>query len=75
MNTFIQIPPSIRIGGNSSKSLYQFTLQDTDLESLYDGPRKSRAAWPKSGLQDVTSDLRIANPQSRSISIATRRVR
>ena len=36
VNTFIQIPPSIRIGGNSSKSLYQFTLQDTDLKSLYE---------------------------------------
>ncbi len=64
VNTFIQIPPSIRIGGNSSKSLYQFTLQDTDLENLYDwAPKIETRIGQIPGLQDVTSDLRIANPQ------------
>ena len=64
VNTFIQIPPSIRIGGNSSKSLYQFTLQDTDLKSLYDwAPKIEGRIAQIPGLQDVTSDLRIANPQ------------
>ena len=64
VNTFIQIPPSIRIGGNSSKSLYQFTLQDTDLENLYDwAPKIETRIGQIRGLQDVTSDLRIANPQ------------
>jgi HAE1 family hydrophobic/amphiphilic exporter-1 len=64
VNTFIQIPPSIRIGGNSSKSLYQFTLQDTDLKSLYEwAPKIEGRISQIAGLQDVTSDLRIANPQ------------
>ena len=64
MNTFIQIPPAIRIGGSSSKSLYQFTLQDTDLKSLYEWAPKVEARMAQvPGLQDVTSDLRIASPQ------------
>ena len=64
VNTFIQIPPSIRIGGNSSKSLYQFTLQDTDLKSLYEwAPKIETRLTQVAGLQDVTSDLRIATPQ------------
>jgi HAE1 family hydrophobic/amphiphilic exporter-1 len=64
VNTFIQIPPSIRIGGNSSKSLYQFTLQDTDLKSLYEwAPKIETRLAQVAGLQDVTSDLRIATPQ------------
>jgi len=64
INTFIQLPPSIRIGGSMSKSLYQFTLQDTDLKELYEWAPKVEGEMAKiPGLQDVTSDLRIANPQ------------
>jgi HAE1 family hydrophobic/amphiphilic exporter-1 len=64
INTFIQIPPSIRIGGNLSKSLYQYTLQDTDLKQLYEWAPKAEAKMNTiPGLQDVTSDLRIASPQ------------
>jgi HAE1 family hydrophobic/amphiphilic exporter-1 len=64
VNTFIQIPPSIRIGGNASKSLYQFTLQDTDLQQLYEWAPKAEARLNQlEGLQDVTSDLRISSPQ------------
>ena len=50
VNTFIQIPPSIRIGGQSSKSLYQFTLQGSDLDALYQwGPKVESelgTVWP-----------------------------
>lgn len=64
VNTFIQIPPAIRLGGNSSKSLYQFTLQDTDLRTLYAwAPRIEDRLKTVAGLQDVTSDLQIASPQ------------
>ena len=35
LQVFIQNPPSIRIGGRGSKSLYQFTLQGHDLTTLY----------------------------------------
>ena len=64
VNTFLQIPPAIRIGGALSKSLYQFTLQDADLAELYRWAPKAEARMNQvPGLQDVTSDLRIANPQ------------
>ena len=64
VNTFLQIPPAIRIGGTLTKSLYQFTLQDTDLETLYEWAPKAEATVAQlPGLQDVTSDLRIASPQ------------
>ncbi|MBC8108475.1 MAG: efflux RND transporter permease subunit, partial [Anaerolineae bacterium] len=64
VNTFVSLPPSIRIGGMMSKSLYQFTLQDTDLPNLYAWTPKVEARMAQiPGLQDVTSDLRIASPQ------------
>jgi HAE1 family hydrophobic/amphiphilic exporter-1 len=47
-----------------TKSLYQFTLQDTDLKNLYDWtPRVEARMSQIPGLQDVTSDLRISSPQ------------
>jgi hydrophobic/amphiphilic exporter-1 (mainly G- bacteria), HAE1 family len=64
VNTFIQMPPSIRIGGQASKSLYQFTLQGSDLDALYQWAPKIETELARlPGLQDVTSDLRIASPQ------------
>src|SRR5438445_5028653 len=64
MRAFMQNPPSIRIGGTLTKSLYQFTLQGTNNEELFrvsQNFEKELAAVP--GLQDVTSDLQIKNPQ------------
>ncbi|MEP6689031.1 MAG: efflux RND transporter permease subunit, partial [Gemmatimonadales bacterium] len=37
MRVFITNPPVINIGGRQSKSLYQFTLQGSDIGDLYDG--------------------------------------
>jgi hydrophobic/amphiphilic exporter-1 (mainly G- bacteria), HAE1 family len=61
---FMQNLPSIRIGGQLTKSQYQFTLQSPDTGDLY------RSAIELEGkmrvlpqLQDVTSDLQIKNPQ------------
>src|SRR6185436_3678635 len=34
INAYMQNPPSIRVGGQQSKSSYQYTLQDTDQEEL-----------------------------------------
>jgi len=63
VRVFLQNPPAIRIGGRSSKSLYQFTLQSADLETLY---QYSGIMVDKLGqlpdLQNVTSDLQIKNP-------------
>ncbi len=64
MRAFMQNLPPIRIGGQLTKSLYQFTLQSPDTEVLYpasmDFTEKVRAL---PGLRDVTSDLQIKNPQ------------
>ena len=34
INTYMQVPPSIRIGGRLTKSQYQYTLQDLDQDEL-----------------------------------------
>jgi HAE1 family hydrophobic/amphiphilic exporter-1 len=35
VRVYLQNPPSIRIGGIQSRSLYQYTLQDPDTSELY----------------------------------------
>ncbi len=64
MNVYLQIPPTIRIGGNLTKSQYQYTMQTPDTAKLYALAPKVEAALRKSPLlQDVTSDLQVQNPQ------------
>ena len=61
---FMQNLPSIRIGGQLTKSQYQFTLQSPDTGELYRAATELETkmrALPE--LQDVTSDLQIKNPQ------------
>jgi HAE1 family hydrophobic/amphiphilic exporter-1 len=63
VRTFFQNPPLIRIGGQQSNSLYQYTLQAQDLDELY----KASAAMQKQmrdipELTDVSSDLKISSP-------------
>ena len=58
------IRPPIRIGGMTTKALYQFTLQETDTEDLFNASQDFTARMRKlPGLLDVTSDLQIRNPQ------------
>jgi HAE1 family hydrophobic/amphiphilic exporter-1 len=64
MQVFMQNPPTVRIGAQVSKSLYQFSMQSPDKQALYAAARKvesALAALP--GLQDVTSDLEVTSPQ------------
>jgi HAE1 family hydrophobic/amphiphilic exporter-1 len=62
---YLQNPPAIQIGGRTSKSLYQFAMQGTDIQSLYPAAEKLEEAARKSPLlQDVTSDLQLGNPQA-----------
>jgi HAE1 family hydrophobic/amphiphilic exporter-1 len=64
MNVFMQVPPAIQIGGRASKSQYQFTLQGTDIAVLDSSAKRLEARMrdiPQ--IQDVTSDLQIANPE------------
>jgi hydrophobic/amphiphilic exporter-1 (mainly G- bacteria), HAE1 family len=61
---FLQNPPPIRIGGQLTKSLYQLTLQGPDTAELYRRAAELEAKLREvPGLQDVTSDLQIQNPQ------------
>lgn len=61
---FMQNPPTIRIGGQLTKSLYQFTMQSPDTKELYqEAPIMEREVARIAGLRDVTSDLLIKNPQ------------
>jgi HAE1 family hydrophobic/amphiphilic exporter-1 len=64
MTTFLRNDPPIRIGGMTSKALYQFTLQSPNLKELQDSAQSftgKMRALP--GLIDVSSDLQIRNPQ------------
>ena len=64
IRVFLQNPPPIRIGGQLTKSLYQFTLQGSDTDELYRyAPLIESRFRALPGLQDVTSDLQIASPQ------------
>jgi hydrophobic/amphiphilic exporter-1 (mainly G- bacteria), HAE1 family len=64
LRAFVQNPPVINIGGRSSKSLYQFTLQSSDVQALYTGAAAlEQRLHEVPGLTDVTSDLQIKNPQ------------
>ena len=64
LNVFMQVPPTIRIGGTLTKSQYQYTLQSPDTTQLYeDAPKLESALRALPQLQDVTSDLQIKNPQ------------
>jgi hydrophobic/amphiphilic exporter-1 (mainly G- bacteria), HAE1 family len=64
ISIFMQNPPPIQIGGQVSKSQYQFTLQGPDTDELYRNSvafQQKMATLP--GLIDVTSNLLITNPQ------------
>ena len=64
IQTFLQNPPPIRVGGRLTKSQYQFTLQSGDTDALYRyAPLLEAKLKEIPGLQDVTSDLQIKNPQ------------
>jgi HAE1 family hydrophobic/amphiphilic exporter-1 len=62
---YMQNPPPIQIGGRVSKSLYQFTMQSSDITTLYPAAEQLVSQARKSPLlQDVTTDLQLGNPQA-----------
>jgi hydrophobic/amphiphilic exporter-1 (mainly G- bacteria), HAE1 family len=64
VNVYPQNLPPIRIGGQLTKSQYQFTLQSPDTAELYQyAPQLEQRMRALPQLQDVTSDLQIKNPQ------------
>lgn len=63
VRVFLQETPTIRIGGQLTKSLYQFTLQSPDTQELYAAAEKLEGELRKLPLlRDVTSDLQLRNP-------------
>jgi HAE1 family hydrophobic/amphiphilic exporter-1 len=64
MKVFMQNPPTIRIGGQVSKSLYQYSMQSPDKNLLYTTAREvERRLASVPGIQDLTSDLEVSSPQ------------
>jgi HAE1 family hydrophobic/amphiphilic exporter-1 len=64
INVFLQNLPPIRIGGQLTKSQYQFTLQSPNNDELYQfAPKLEQRLRGLGQLQDVTSDLQVKNPE------------
>jgi HAE1 family hydrophobic/amphiphilic exporter-1 len=64
VQVFLTNPPVINIGGRRTRSLYQFTLQGTDINELFQKAGEFEVAARKlPGITDVNSDLQIKNPQ------------
>jgi HAE1 family hydrophobic/amphiphilic exporter-1 len=64
IRVFLQNIPLIRVGGQLTKSFYQYTLQGADIGELYRVAQEVQAkmsALPV--VQDVTSDLQITSPK------------
>ncbi len=62
--TYFRMVQNINLGGRIAKGEFQYTLQSSDTELLYESSEEMRrkiALLP--GLRDVNSDLYIKNPQ------------
>ncbi|HTM41256.1 MAG TPA: efflux RND transporter permease subunit [Terriglobales bacterium] len=61
---FLQIPPTINVGGSLTNAQYQYALQSPDIKELYsDAPKLEGALRRIPLLQDVSSNLQNHNPQ------------
>jgi HAE1 family hydrophobic/amphiphilic exporter-1 len=61
---FIQNVPAIRIGGQLTKSAYQYVMRSANAEELYHwAPIVEQKLRSMPGLLEVTSDLQITRPQ------------
>jgi len=65
IRAFMTNQPPINLGGQQgARSLYQFTLQDTDTAELYRwAPIFEQRVRELPGIEDVSSDLQVKNPQ------------
>ncbi len=65
VRVYLQNPPILRIGGQVTKSLYQFTLISPDEKELYATAEKLEKELTASAhaIRDVTSDVAIKAPQ------------
>jgi hydrophobic/amphiphilic exporter-1 (mainly G- bacteria), HAE1 family len=61
---FLQNVPAIRIGGQLTKSPYQYVMRSASIEELYHwAPLIEQRLRSLPGLVDVTSDLQITRPE------------
>ncbi|MBX7223877.1 MAG: efflux RND transporter permease subunit [Blastocatellia bacterium] len=64
IRAFMQVPPSIRIGGRGGRSQFQLNLQGMDAETLYAGAAKLEKRLKQiPQLTDVNSDVQARSPQ------------
>ena len=63
IRSYLQNPPLVRIGGQVSRSLYQYTLQAPEIDVLYRAAADFEKVMREApGLTDVNSDLQISSP-------------
>ena len=61
---FMQVPPTINVGGHLTNAQYQYTLQSPDTDELYaDAPKMQAELRKLPMLRDVNTDLQVHNPQ------------
>jgi HAE1 family hydrophobic/amphiphilic exporter-1 len=61
---FMQVPPTINVGGHLTNAQYQYTLQSPDTAELYaDAPKMQAELRKLPMLRDVNTDLQVHNPQ------------
>jgi HAE1 family hydrophobic/amphiphilic exporter-1 len=64
ISAYLQNPPSIAIGGQVTKSLYQFTISSPDTDSLYKvAAQLAQQIKSVPGIVDVASDMQVDNPE------------
>ncbi len=64
ITTYLQNPPTVQVGGQVTKAIYQFTLASPSSADLYNSARAlTERLKQMKGLRDVNSDLQIDNPQ------------
>jgi hydrophobic/amphiphilic exporter-1 (mainly G- bacteria), HAE1 family len=64
IRVYPQVLPTIRLGGQLTKAVYQYTLQSPDTQELYHwAPILFDKLRALPALQDVNTDLQIASPQ------------
>ncbi|HXB70073.1 MAG TPA: efflux RND transporter permease subunit [Candidatus Acidoferrales bacterium] len=64
MKSYLLNPPTIQIGGQVTKSLYQFSMQTPDKQELYSQTERiTKLVEQVPGVDDVTNDVAVTTPQ------------
>ncbi len=64
LRSFISNPPTISLGGRSTRSTYQYTLRSGDIDLLYKSAQALEGKLKQLALvRDVSTDLSLSNPQ------------